>query len=86
MKVTVFHGSRKSVFRNVSADECKEVLAGLKKAAASKGEKDRPNVADLVPLIEKAETVEAVAALVHGDDRVTVIKAGEKRINELKSA
>ena len=43
-------------------------------------------VEELIPLIEAAETVEAVEALVAGDTRKTVIAAGVKRIETLKAA
>lgn len=43
-------------------------------------------VEELISLIEAAETVEAVEALVVGDTRKTVIAAGAKRIETLKAA
>ena len=48
--------------------------------------KTQKKVEELLPLIEAAETVEAVEALVAGDTRKTVISAAAKRIETIKAA
>lgn len=47
---------------------------------------DKKTAAELIAEVEKAETVEAVKAILGKDKRATVIAASEKRITEIQKA